>query len=484
MRRGQILSFDALLSLVIVVMVIGVAINANDMIKAEITNLVGWYDRSNIANNMLDILTKSPGYPKDWEESVTMIRVVGLRSADYSYALDYDKLIKLNSSITVANVRNSLLNLSRWKDFQLEFYLMTKNVSVSGNFSSTINVILESITGPGGVNLIIEGDEGRTFKVKWVILNKGGEVYENEDICSLVRGNNVDLADGDILSFETNETIYVSAIRQGVQSSYTLPPGTVVTIEILNVNVGQGSNIKMNYGGGSCPYEFKIIGQGNVRAKFQAEVPGNLAILSQFMYPTNLSKSTFSFAIINGSIVNDTSIIDKSKNSSPWIEYQERRLVVAKLIYNNTIKVNKNQKEKELIVGKLKQSIPSYAYLKVEVSQEAGNVTFVILDGEISKVLFVKKDSSNSDVTAILAWKGETQSIVKFYGGNTTTVRIPWRDIFGEFNPENGAKPVEFWLYENNFSGNVILRDSGNIGLFLEPKFEPILIKLWVWDDR
>jgi len=342
MRRGQILSLDALLSLVIVVMVIGVVINANDMIKAEITNLVEWYDKANIVSNMLDVLTKSPGCPKDWEEDVTRVRVVGLRSADYSYALDYDKLMMLNSSIN--HVRGSLLNLSGWKDFQLEFYLMTKNFSVSG------------------------------------------------------------------------------------------------------------------------------------------EVPENLSVSLQFIYPANLSKPSFSFAIINGTVVHDIDTIVRSKNASPWIEYQERRLVVAKLIHNNTV-IARNQ-GKELMVGKLRQNIPICTYLEVEVPQEAGNVTFVILDGEISKGLLIKKDSTDSNVTAVLAWKEGTQSVVKSYEGNTTTVKIPWKDIFGEFNPENGAKPVEFWLYESNFNGNVILRDLDNIGLLLGPKLEPILIKLWVWDDR
>ncbi|AHF81351.1 hypothetical protein [Thermococcus paralvinellae] len=483
MRRGQILSLDALLSLVIVVMVIGVVINANDMIKAGITNLVEWYDKTNIANNMLDILTKSPGYPRDWEKNVTAVKVVGLRSTEYSYALDYDKLMKLNSSINVVNVKNSLVNLSGGRDFQLEFYLTTKNVSVSGNFPEIINVVLESSSGSGGVNLKIDGGNDRTFNVKWVILNKKGRVYENEDICNLVRGVNVDLAVGDILSLETSETIYVSAIRQGGQASYTLPPGTIVTIEILNVDIGQGSNIEVNYGGGSCPYEFKIVGQGNVRVKFQAEILEDLSISSQFIYPTNSSEPTFNFAIINGTVVNSIDTIIKSKKASPWIEYQERRFVVAKLIYSKTIQIMQNQK-RELIVGKLKQNIPSYAYLEIEVPQEAGNVTFVILDGETPKGLLIKKDTPDSNITAILAWKEGTQNIIKFYEGNITTVRIPWGDIFSEFNPEDGAKPVEFWLYENNFSGNVILRDRGNIGLLLEPKFEPILIKLWVWDDR
>ena len=342
MRRGQILSLDALLSLVIVVMVIGVVINTNDMIKAEITNLVEWYDRANIANNMLDILTKSPGYPKDWEHSVTMVKVVGLRSVNYSHALDYYKLMKLNSSINIANVKNSLVNLSTWRDFQIEFYLTTKNIS---------------------------------------------------------------------------------------------------------------------------------------------ESPGTLSLSLSVLYPVNLSEPTYSFAVINGTVIRDINTIDRSKNASPWIEYQERNFVSAKLIYNRTMEVIQGQK-KELIVGKLKQNVPNYAYFEIKVPEdESGNVTFAVLDGALLKGLLVKKDTSNSNITAILAWKEGTQTTTKSYIGNTTTIKIPWRDIFSEFNSENGAKPVEFWLYENNFR-SIILRDLGNIGLLLEPKFDPILIKLWVWDDR
>jgi len=97
-RRGQLLSIDALLSLVIVVMVVGVVMNTNDMIKAEITNLLDWYDRANIANNMLDVLIKNPGYPEDWEEGAADVKVVGLRDNTYSFALDYDKIIALNRS--------------------------------------------------------------------------------------------------------------------------------------------------------------------------------------------------------------------------------------------------------------------------------------------------------------------------------------------------------------------------------------------------
>ena len=63
MRRGQLLSIDALLSLVIVVMVVGVVMNTNDMIRAEITNLLDWYDRANIC-----LLYTSPS-PRDLSTS-------------------------------------------------------------------------------------------------------------------------------------------------------------------------------------------------------------------------------------------------------------------------------------------------------------------------------------------------------------------------------------------------------------------------------
>ncbi|MDN5319773.1 MAG: hypothetical protein PWP49_193 [Thermococcaceae archaeon] len=134
-RKGQLLTMDALLSLVIVVMVVGVVMNTNDMIKAEITNLLDWYDRANIANNMLDVLTKSPGYPENWEEDVSSVRMVGLRDNDYPFALDYEKILALNRS--KEDVTSILNQLVRGKDFLFEVYVSKFNLSVSGSLNSS-----------------------------------------------------------------------------------------------------------------------------------------------------------------------------------------------------------------------------------------------------------------------------------------------------------------------------------------------------------
>lgn len=132
MRRGQLLSIDAMLSLVIVVMVIGVVMNTNDMIRAEIINLLDWYDRANIANNMLDVLTKSPGYPEDWASNVSNAKMVGLGDKKYPFALSYEKIIALNRSKD--NLTSIFNQLARGKDFLFEIYVSKFNVSVSGRF--------------------------------------------------------------------------------------------------------------------------------------------------------------------------------------------------------------------------------------------------------------------------------------------------------------------------------------------------------------
>ncbi len=129
MRRAQVFTLDALLSLVLVIMVLGVIINTNESVMAEINGIIGWYERANLGDNMLDVLTKSPGEPEDWESNLSALRTVGLRSVNYSYAVDYGKLMALAENANYSPVNASLLNLSSWKNFQLDIYLT--NISVN-----------------------------------------------------------------------------------------------------------------------------------------------------------------------------------------------------------------------------------------------------------------------------------------------------------------------------------------------------------------
>ena len=463
-RKGQFLSLDALLSLVLVIMVIGIVINTNDMIKAEVSSMIGWYDRANIADNMLDVLTKSPGYPENWEDNSSSVRSVGLRSENYSYALSYEKITALNASISMANVRNSLVNFSRWKDFQMEFYLLTKNVSVGGSFPGKIYIDLSESR-----NRNIQIGEGSTGNNPFPATN----VTLNGDSLTQ-RPQPYNLNPGDVLTFINLADITVHDTVN--HEDYPIPANSYIEVHVID----RGSNFQAQWNSG----ELHITGQGQVRIIIQGNTAGSLSLTSNVIYPTNLTIPTYSFALINGSPVTSNSIINSSKARSPWIEHEKRGFVVSSLLYSNPTIISQNE-TKVLLEGKLKENVPEYAYLEIDVpSDEAGDITLVVLDGGTIKGVLIEKNASNSNVMGEIAWRDGNRTYAKFYEGNTSSVRIPWKDIFGRFNTENGAKPVELWIYENSFSGNVVLRDLDNLGMLLEPKFEPILIKLWVWDDR
>lgn len=462
-RRGQFLSLDALLSIALVIMVIGVVINTNDMIKAEVSSMIGWYDRANIADNMLDVLTKSPGYPENWEDNPSSVKSVGLRSENYSYALSHEKITALNASINDVNVKESLGNFSRWKDFQMEFYLLTKNVSVGGSFPGPL--ITWDLSQDSG-NFRISGAGNSPFDVECdsVLLNEEPAPY----------GNNIQLNAGDVLEFIPLEDIDV--YRQNTYYG-SISSNSHVVVEVISA----GSNLKYTFSS-SCTLH--ITGIGQVRVVVKSYDIGNLIINATSLYPSNITIPTYSFTLINGSLVTSNSTINSSKARSPWVEYEQRNFVVSTLIYNRSLTISQNE-TKILMEGKLRENVPEYAYIEIEVpSNEAGDVKIVAIDGSTIRGVLIRKDASSSNVTGVVAWKEGNKTFAKFYEGNTSSVRIPWKDIFERFNTENGAKPIELWIYEKSFSGNIVLRDLDNLGMLLEPKFEPVLIKLWVWDDR
>jgi len=204
-------------------------------------------------------------------------------------------------------------------------------------------------------------------------------------------------------------------------------------------------------------------------------------LTSRATHFSNLTKSTYKFVVINGSIYTDETVINASKVRSPWIQYERRDFIVKKEIYNKTIKVG-NATKKVLISGRLVGNIPAHFYLELQVSG-TGNATFIVVDDVQVRGLFIEKTSQTSPLKAVLFWRENGQNITKFYTGNTTSVKIPWGDLFEELPSEYTSKIVELWVYENNFS-DLVLRDKGDLDLLLDPLFEQAMIKLRVWDDR
>jgi len=135
-RRAQLLSLDAMLSLIIMMFVFAAVINTSTTLKGEITSMIGWYERSNIADNMLDVLTKSPGDPVDWELGGDL-KVPGLRM-NGEQTLDYGKVYALFSGIegNDEKIIKALCNLSGAKDFQVA-------ILTGWNLDALVNYTLE-----------------------------------------------------------------------------------------------------------------------------------------------------------------------------------------------------------------------------------------------------------------------------------------------------------------------------------------------------
>lgn len=493
MRKGQLLSIDALLSLVIVVMVVGVVMNTNDMIRAEITNLLDWYDRANIANNMLDVLTKSPGYPEDWEENVSGVKMIGLRHEGYSYALDHEKILALNRS--KENLTEIFDQLARGKDFMFEFYVSKFNVSVKGRFP---RVYLDNVTfanprgNPPGVNFQISGGQGNTvFAVSYVEIVRTGHQYVNESICSLKDGNNINLQDGDRVKFILVQDVILSAKRgQGPEGPYiepsplTIPAGALVDIYITGPEV---SNFKINFGGGECPYEFNFGGKGNVVVTvFAADntFPNLTSTYNRSRNFYDLGESLYKIAFINKTFVEDEATIKASMQRSPWIEPVERTFVFLRPVYNLSAGPSD---EEPLVYGFMKYKVMDGEVVRIKVNSSSyGNLTLISQLGTEIRGFFVY--GNQSDLNATLVWyeyENETRTQkLKSYKGFNGTITVPFKELFGSTDTQN--KILLLWLYslEGWSRDEVEIEFIPEIRYMLEPKFDDAIIKLLVWDDR
>ena len=135
MRRGQLLSMDALVSIVLVIMILGTVSATSESLRSGITSMIGWYERSNIADNMLDVLTKSPGVPENWSTTGHIV-ALGLRDTDSEY-LSSMKLLRLVQLVDSNNttVISKLRELADGKNFELRAYYSL--YSVEANYTVT-----------------------------------------------------------------------------------------------------------------------------------------------------------------------------------------------------------------------------------------------------------------------------------------------------------------------------------------------------------
>ena len=210
-RRGQILSLDAMFSLVLVIMILGMISTTSTAMKNEITTMIGWYERSNIGDTMLDIITKTPGDPDNWETDPSKLKQLGLENPNYPDTLDYDKVEALNESYqnNDETLKEILSNLSMGKDFSLSFFL-TK-VEIDGDVT------------------VQEGAISSNLVIKYIYAT---EVVHADYNITLINGEFVDDPDEIKASIERSPWVIYSERRMPMSkmvyaNRYTITPSDI-----------------------------------------------------------------------------------------------------------------------------------------------------------------------------------------------------------------------------------------------------------------
>ncbi|WP_010476981.1 hypothetical protein [Thermococcus zilligii] len=482
-RRAQLLSLDAMVSLVIVIFVFTAVLNTSSALKEEITSMLGWYERANIADNMLDIMIKTPGEPANWYQNPGSVKIVGLRSDSSLTGVDYKRVKALALNFNNGNVSGALNNMGTGKDFLLEFYISSFQVSIGGRFPRVYmqNMTFSNPRGtPPGINFEISSGGGNNpITVSYIELTRDGRTYINNSICSLVKGNTLDLKDGDKLKFVLSVNATLTAKRGQYNEVYNIPSGTVVELYITGPDA---SNFKLNYGGGSCPFTFNFTGNGNVVVTVSAYDNTTPKISSTYtLYTSLMEKKTpiYWFAVINGTPTQDRNSVLASMDRSPWVEPAERRITIARLEYNLSAGPSATD---PMVYGLLTSPLPPGAYLSVSAtSNTPGNATFVALSGSRLLGLMVYRDKTGGILRGVLVENRTSGVVLKYYSGTASSISIPLKDIFGE----GSGMVLGLWFYSLNgwARSGVSINIVPSIEWSLKPKAEPALVKLTVWDD-
>jgi len=495
-RRGQLFSMDALISIVLIIMVLGTVSATSESLRSEIASMVGWYERANIADNMLDVLTKSPGEPEDWEENPSTLRAVGLRSNLFSQGIDYNKIEALAEHFNDPEILEFLENLSLKKDFLLEIYVSSPRVEIEGRFP---RVYLQNYTfgennPSGGANFKIDGagSPGREFQIHDIFLRKAnGNTYNITTICDFA-GNNkkIDLDPGDYLRVITAEPVSIDDTKDS-KEAVIVPANTTIELYIKNINKTNKGNGKGNEGSNlqiifdDCPSELKITGQGNIVVTVSAydnppEITVNYTALSDLQ---KKESPTYVLSIINGSSITDSDVITRSMSSSPWITSAERLSIITRREYNLSTKEPSGSEP--MIYGTLRYKLPSNTIMRISAPNTVGNISIVVLRGNEKGGIWVYRDNANDNLNSTVIWyKSESsEPLVYNFKGNATSVKIPLTDIVGTGAPGDlfGA-----WLYSvtPSWAGSAKVEITPEILPYLGPKSDSGLIKIFVWDDR
>ncbi len=581
MRRGQLLSFDALLAIVIVIFMLGAVSATSDNLKSGITNLLGWYDRTSVPDTMLDVLLQSAGTPPNWNENVSALVVPGLRASsgqyvDYNKAVTFFELFKNNDS----RVENALLNLSLGRPFLLDFYLgrwsfeanFTWNPKAGGSIPPGFEVYNGSCSIRGSAQLTF--DEPTIISCNPLDVKGSAHLVASSHLCIVgsvgvdTRGSiTVDV--GHYPPYQEYPYLAIGGdwVIRGAGTVHVA--GNAYVLGALIIRGGGSREIDIAkdliiYGNTSNPYMIDVAGaSATITVGIAGYSPGNVyvrvngvwyasnqtgvwykktgdgwekvsgtpegifsnpkvltkvltvngyplspdwvppappeclnigtgepltvsSLLGNYTYPQQFSANEAwnRVSYMNASfLVNPTNVssVLKAQANASWVSYSERNTVISMFQYNRTTTIVGNASG-IILVGVLRYDIPDYAMFRVEVPAESGYVLLVAVDGGTLKAIGVWKTSPEGALNAEV-WEssGGNVSVVATYRGSNTSVTIPWGVIFS--GPAGFGRPVMLYLYSNGFTGPVTLTDEGDIGVLMTPMYEPLLVKLWVWDE-
>ncbi|MBP1911753.1 hypothetical protein [Thermococcus stetteri] len=478
--------------IVMLIFVVGAITDTSSALKSEIAGMLEWYERANIAENMLDVLTKNPGEPEDWYLHPADARVSGLRDSNISYALDYEKFIVFNSS--KEQIKDKLVELAMGKDFKIVSFISNFNVDIVGSYPK---VYLDNVTFSrkgGNVRFDIQGSPNGNdfFSIESIAITRGGQTYINSSITALADNSHrkIPLVGGDIVEFVTTSTTYITTtkadIPPGLCNSALSTSGTCVIGPLpprtkFTIYVNPHSNFQIQMNGQDNWQSIRLTaGQGQVIVTVSArdsQLPQIVANYTPASVVEEDNKPAWEFAVINGSIVNDENVINASMNRSPWIEVEKRVSVLNRLEYNLSAQPSKSV---PMVYGVLRSNLPVGGYFKVSVPSGEGDLSFVIISGTQKRALFVYREAG-SKVRAVMVYNNSSIEPT-YYSGDANSVAVPLETLFG--NPSPGDTIAIWFVSINGWErSSVEMKFEPSLGVVLAPKFDAIILKLWVWDD-
>ncbi|CAB49723.1 hypothetical protein [Pyrococcus abyssi] len=473
MRKGQLLSLDALISLIVVTFILASLVTLSDTVRGEIISIVGLYERSNIAENMLDIIVDSPGEPEDWESNVDSVKVPGI--GDGFGVVDYNKLKALVENANNSHLLKALEKLSLGRDFLFEVYMSSFNITINGEFPK---VYIDNMTfsGPrGGVYFRVSSGPGNNFfTVDYLELIRGETKYVNEEVLNLATGSTLKLEEGDKLRFIVLESVTITVRRLeggGTVFQKSIPENSVIEVTVTGPET---SNFQLTFKARNWNV-LKFTGNGNVIVTVSAYSNETPEIKFEKTFYTDLlslGSPTYYFAVINGSLVLNRSIIKNSMNNSEWIEPVQRIITVERFEYNLSKEPSTSD---PLIYGILNLPLPADGFLLISVPSTPGNLTLVAVSGSTVKGIYVYRNSSGY-LNAIIV---ENESI-STYTGNSSTISIPITKVFDD----NVNEIIGMWLYYTSWDReDVSIEIVPTIEWAIKPARDLGLIKLTVWDE-